>query len=214
MEIIVNFKNYIHGKESLDLTKKIKKQLPKAIVCVSPVDVRSIEYYTKARIFSQNVDLIKKGKSTGFINPVNIKHAKAEGTLLNHSEHKVPFKNIKEILKNCKKINLKVIVCASTLNEVKNLKKLKPWAIAYEETKLISTKQSITKQSPGSIKKFTGILKGTKILPLCGAGINSVEDIIEAKKLGCKGILISSAIANTDTKKAEKFLKEIRKVYR
>ena len=207
MEIIINFKNYIYGKKSLDLTNKIKKYLPNAIVVVSPIDVRSIEYYSKIQVFSQNVDLVKDNKSTGFINPSLLKYAKAKGTLLNHSEHKIPVKEIKEILKNCKKINLKVVVCAVNLREAKEIKKFKPYAIAFEDPKLISTGKSITKYNSENLKKFIDLLKGTKIIPICGAGISSIEDVREAKKLGCKGVLISSAIANS--KNPDKFLKEL-----
>lgn len=210
MIIIINFKNYVCGRKSLDLANKIKKYIPNAIVAVSPVDVRSIEYYSKMQVFSQNVDLVKDNRSTGFINPQLLKHAKAKGTLLNHSEHKIPIKDIKEILKNCGKISLKVVVCASNLREVKEIKKFKPYAIALEIPELISTGKSITKYNPQSIKDFVKILKGTKIIPLCGAGINSKEDIIEAKKLGCRGVLIASAIANN--KNPDKILKEISKI--
>lgn len=208
MIVIINFKNYVYGKKSLDLVKKIKRYLPDAIVAVSPVDVRSIEYYSGANVFSQNVDLIEDNKSTGAINPLIIKHAKAKGTLLNHSENKIPLKNVKEILKICKKINLKVAVCASNLKEVKEIKKFNPWAIAFEDPKLISTGKSITKYNPQSVKEFAKMLKETKIIPLCGAGINSKEDVVEAEKLGCKGVLIASAIANS--KNPDKILKSLK----
>jgi len=210
MIIVVNFKNYVYGKKSLDLVKKIKKHIPKAIVAVSPADVRSIEYYSKARVFSQSVDLINDNRSTGFINPQIIKHAKAEGSLLNHSEHKIPLKDIKEILKICSKINLKVLVCVGSLKEAKEIKKFKPWAIAFEDPKLISTGKSITKYNLKSVKDFVKLLKGTKIIPMCGAGINSGGDVKEAMKLGCKGVLIASAIANS--KNPDKILGEISKV--
>jgi len=210
MITVINFKNYVYGKRSLDLVNKIKKYLPNAIVAISPADVRSIEYYSKARIFSQNVDLIKDDRSTGFINPKVIKHAKAEGTLLNHSEHKIPLNDIREILNICKKINLKVVVCAGNLREAKEIKKFKPWAIAFEDPKLISTGKSITKYDPKSVKDFVKLLKGTKIIPMCGAGINSGEDVSEAKKLGCKGVLIASAIANN--KNPDKILRDILRV--
>ena len=210
--IIINFKNYVLGKKSLELVKKIQKHLPRAIVAISPVDVRSVEYYTKARIFSQNVDFIKANKSTGFINPRIIKHAKAEGTLLNHSEHKKPIREIKAILKECREINLKVVLCTTNLGQLKEFRKLKPWAIAFEDPKLIGTGKSITKHRTHSIKKFAKALKSTKIIPLCGAGISSTEDYKEALNLGCKGVLVSSAVAGPKTKNPEKFLKEVSQI--
>jgi len=206
--IIVNFKNYVYGKKSLELVKKIKKHNPKIVVAISPVDVRSIEYYTKARVFSQNVDLIKDRRSTGFINPRIIKHAKAEGTLLNHSEHKIPIKDIKLILNECKKIGLKVVVCSTNPRETKEIKKFKPWAIAFEDPKLIATGKSITKLESKEIKEFVKVLKGTNIIPLCGAGIDSKEDYNEALSLGCEGVLISSAVMKS--KNPGKFLRDFK----
>ena len=107
----------------------------------------------------------------------------------------------------CKKINLKVIVCAANLIEVKKIKKLNPFAIAFEDPKLISTGKSITKYKTNELKKFVSLLKNTKIIPLCGAGINSKNDYLEALNLGCKGILVSSVIANS--KNPEIFLKGV-----
>jgi len=59
----------------------------------------------------------------------------------------------------------------------------------------VGSGKPITKYKSQNVKKFSEMLKGTKIIPLCGAGISSKEDIIAAKKLGCKGVAIGSAIA-------------------
>ena len=59
------------------------------------------------------------------------------------------------------------------------------------------------------LRKFVSLLKNTKIIPLCGAGINSKEDYLEALKLGCKGILVSSVVAKSKGKNPEKFLNEV-----
>lgn len=208
MLIVINFKNYVYGGKSLELAKKIQRYLPKAIIAVSSVDARGIVYYTKMKVFAQHVDLVENAKTTGFILPETVKKTEAIGSLLNHSEHRISEKEIKKIIKKSKKINFKIILCVKNLNEVKKYKSLKPWAIAFEDPKLISTGKSITKYNPKAIKEFVKILKGSKIIPLCGAGINSKEDVIEAKKFGCKGVLISSAIAKS--KNPEKILKELK----
>ena len=206
--IIVNFKNYVYGKKALDLAKKIKKISSKIIVAVSPVDVRGIEYYTKLNVFSQNVDFSKeKNKSTGFINIENLKEANAKGSLLNHSEHRINEKTIKETIKKSKKLNFKIILCVKNINEAKKYKKLSPWGMAYEDPKLIATKKSITDYKEDDIKKFINILKKTKIIPICGAGISKKEDYKKAIELGCKGVLVSSVVANS--KNPDKFLKGI-----
>jgi triosephosphate isomerase len=42
---------------------------------------------------------------------------------------------------------------------------------------------------------------------LCGAGITSGEDVAAALILGCKGVLVASAVANSQS--PEKFLKDV-----
>ena len=202
--IIINFKNYKQGKDVLTLAKKLEKYKNKIVVCVPATDISEV-HKTKLKVYAQHVNYQNKGKTTGYIFPESIKAAGASGSLLNHSEHKT--KEIKEIIKRCNKLNLKLIVCATTLREIESIKKLKPYAIAFEDPKLIATGKSITKYRTTDLKKFVGFLKKTKIIPLCGAGINSKEDYDEALKLGCKGILISSAIVNS--KDPTKFLKDV-----
>ena len=51
------------------------------------------------------------------------------------------------------------------------------------------------------------MFKRNKTKAFCGAGISTASDIKEAKKLGCKGVLISSAIAKS--RNPEGFLRKI-----
>ncbi len=210
MIIIINFKNYVHGKKALDLGKKIKEYLPQAIVAVSSADARGISYYTKLQVFAQHIDFAEGKKSTGFVTAETLKETGAGGSLLNHSEHRLNEEIIKKTIKKAKEKNLKIILCVKNLSEARKYKNFNPWAIAFEDPKLISTGKSITKYKGEDLKKFVSMLKGIKIIPLCGAGINSKEDVTEAGKLGCKGVLISSAIANS--KNPDKILGEISKI--
>lgn len=203
--LIVNFKTYKQGKEVLKLIKEIEKYNKKAIVCLQPTDI-CLSQKTKLKVFSQHIDFQTKGKNTGFIVAETIISLGAAGSLLNHSEHPLNFETIKKTIKNSKK--LKLIVCTSSIREVKKIKKLKPYAIAFEDPKLIATKKSITKHNPKKIKKFVQILKDTKIIPICGAGISNSKDYKKALELGCRGVLVSSAIANS--KNPIKFLKSIK----
>ncbi|MBU0761319.1 MAG: hypothetical protein KJ600_03250 [Nanoarchaeota archaeon] len=197
--IIINFKNYVTGEKALALAKLIEKHLPKAIICPPTNDITNISQKTKLKVFSQ---YLPKNNSP-----------KARGTLLNHSDHPLNFEKIKKAKKLADKNKLKVIICVGTTQQAEKFLSLKPWAMALEDKKLISTKKSITSFKQNEVKKFVAILKKTKIIPLCGAGIHSREDVAAAKKLGCKGVLIASAIANTPPKKAGKLLKEISRSY-
>ena len=205
--IVINFKNYVFGEKALDLARKIQKYLPKAIVAVPAVDIRTISDKTKLTVYAQHVDSPSSPtRSTGYVTASVIKKIGAKGSLLNHSEHKLI--SVQAPLNDLQENRLKSIVCVSTLKDAKSLSKLRPYAMAFEDPELIATNKSITKYKSKDIKKFVDLLKGTGIIPLCGAGVNSVEDVREAYWLGCKGVLVASAIAAS--KKPEKILKDMK----
>jgi len=193
--IVVNFKNYKFGEEALGLAKKIEKYKP--IIAVPAINLSEVSKKTKLRVFSQHLDYHNKGKSTGFLIPEAVKKSGAVGTVLNHAEHRIPYGIIKKTIKRCNQTGLKVLASSSSVGEAKKLMKLKPWAIAFEDPRLIGTGKSITKTRANDVKKFAALFKKSKIIPLCGAGISSKEDVREVKRLGCKGVFVSSAVANS-----------------
>ncbi len=206
--IVINFKNYKTGKVALGLARKAEKHLPSAIVCVDFFDVKEISSKTNLKVYAQHVDSSYGNKSTGFVVPEVLKKAGCEGSLLNHSEHRISFDMIEKTIKHAHRIGLKIILCVSNLGEAKKFKFLKPYAMALEDKKLIGSGKSITNYRSDEVEKFAKFLKGSEIKSLCGAGISSVGDVIMARELGCDGVLIASAIANS--KKPEKLLKELK----
>lgn len=204
--IVLNFKNYKEGKEVLTFAKKIDNKC--VIAAVPSPYISEVVKKTKLIVYAQHIDNKSTQRDTGFLALKQIKKAGASGSIINHSEHKIPLKEIKEIIKESKKEKLNIICCVSNLREVEEIKKLKPFAIAYEDEKLIATSKSITDHNPIQILKFVKLLKGTKIFPLCGAGINTKEDVENSIRLGCKGVLIASAIMNS--KNPKKFLLELK----
>ena len=205
--IVINFKNYKTGKDVLKIAKRIQKYLPKAIVAVPASYIGYVAFRTRLTVYAQHVDYQEKDRNTGFLIPEVIKSAGASGSLLNHSEHKISMRDIRVTIERCNKLRLKIIACASTLKQARELKKLKPYAIAFEDPKLVGTGKSITKYKTNDLEKFVSVLKKTKIIPLCGAGISSKEDYDGALKLGCEGVLVSSVVMKSRV--PEKFLKAV-----
>lgn len=193
--IIVNTKNYKNGRELLKLAKLVQFYESEVILSVPATDIYRISAETKLDIYAQHVDCVENEKSTGFISASDVKAAGAVGTLLNHSEHALDFSTLKKTVVECKKLKLEVVICAATLGEVKKFTSLKPRAIAFEVPSLIGSGKSVTLHKPAEVLKFVDLLKGTGILPLCGAGISSASDVKAAFELGCRGVLIASAIA-------------------
>jgi len=202
--LIINFKTYKHGESVIKLAKLIKKINKNIIIALQPTDIYRVKKETNLQIYSQHVDHFEPGRNTGFILPEAIKSAGASGTFLNHSEHKLPFNILKKTIKRCKKLNLKTIVFAKDLEEAKKISKLKPNFIALEPPELIAGKISVSQANPDLIKKSVQEIK-TNVL--VGAGVNNKKDVQIAKKLGAKGILVSSAVLKSSN--PEKIIKEL-----
>jgi len=194
MITLINFKTYQQGKAAVRLAKEIAKVDKNIIIAIQDSDIHEIKKATKLKIFAQHVDPFKPGKHTGYIIPEVVKKDGAKGTLLNHSEHKIDFKTLKQTIKRCKQINLKTAVFAKDLKEAIKIKKLKPDYLIVEPPELVGTKTSVSTAKPELIKNIS---KKLKYPFLVGAGIHTAEDIKIASKLGAKGIAISSAITKS-----------------
>ena len=205
--IIINLKNYVFGTAALDLVKKIEMYYSRAIIAVSLIDLAALVKSTTVQIYAQHVDYHETGRSTGRVTPEQIIGTGAGGSLLNHSEHLLPLAEIKKTIKRANEVGLKLVVCVGSLSAAKQLLKLNPYALAFEDKKLIATGKSITEYKTVDLKKFIALFKDTETLPICGAGITSGADVAHALTLGCKGVLVSSVVANSQT--PEKFLKEV-----
>src|SRR3989338_7831383 len=158
--IVINFKNYVWGPSALDLVKKIEIYYNKAIVAVPSLDIPLIVKNTSLAVWAQHVDHAEAGRGTGFIIPEQLISLGVQGSLLNHSEHRVPLATIRKTVQRAKEV-----------------------------------------------QKFATMLEGSSTIPLCGAGITTGEDVAEAFVLGCRGVLLSSAVAHNQN--PEKFLKEV-----
>ena len=216
--VIINFKAYKEGsgERALKLAKIIERVSKKYgvsfIVAPQFCDIRMIAIETSLPVISQHIDPVESyGAFTGHIIPRNVKEAGAIGTLINHSERKLSLKEIEKCITIAKKLRLITFVCSPNLAESERIAKLGPDFLAYEDPSLIGSGRAISKVKPESVKNFVEkVLKiNPKVVPLCGAGISSGEDVKLALKLGTKGVIIASAIVKK--KDPEPLLVEIAK---
>jgi len=148
---------------------------------------------------------LKDGKHTGHVLAENVKAVGAVGTLLNHSERRLSLGEIEECIKIAKSFGLITVCCSESPERSEQIAKLGPDFIAYEDPVLIGSGIPISKAKADSVKEFVELLRkvNPKVIPLCGAGISSGEDVKAALKLGTKGVLVASAIVLAkDQKKA------------
>jgi triosephosphate isomerase (TIM) len=208
--IIINFKNYVAGAESVKLAQTIQKYLPRAVVAVPATDIWSVVSKTKLPVYAQHISSFEKGLATGFVGGDAVKKVGAKGTLLNHSEHPISWRQLERTITHAKKLGLKTVVCAPSVRAAGQIARLKPHAIAFEDAKLISTNRSITMYRAQAVKDFARIVGHSDSIPICGAGIHTAADVAAAKQLGCKGVLIASAVAHVRDPRA--FLEALAKL--
>ena len=155
---------------------------------------------THLEIVSQHVDANQIGPSTGFTIPEMVKESGAIGSLINHSEHPIDIIYITEIIKKMRSLKLVSVVCAKNFDELTMIAKLEPDYIAIEPPELIGTKRSISTEKPSLISESFQYLDSNRIKSklICGAGINTHEDVRIALDLGSDGILAASSIVKSD----------------
>lgn len=209
--IFINFKTYDQGtgQAALRLAKICQLVEKKTSIEIIPI-VQATDIFCLTsqgfKVWAQHIDDINFGPNTGQILPQAVKGAGAEGTLLNHSEYKLPVEVIKETLKRCQTLGLKTLVCSDNLSEAKEIIEAKPDLIAYEPPEFIGSRiDSVSIAKPGVIKDFTSKIKKTPVL--VGAGIHSREDVKAALKLGAIGILVATDVVLA--KKPEKELLDL-----
>src|SRR3990170_5025750 len=73
---------------------------------------------------SQHIDPLEPSGRTGYILPKEIRLLGGIGSLINHSERRIPFEDIKKNIELCKKYHLVSFVCARDIEEVESIAKL------------------------------------------------------------------------------------------
>ena len=217
---IINFKNYeeISGVKALKLAKiaeKISKKYRIKIAVAPPHHLLADLTKCNMPVLAQHLDIENVGSTTGFMIPEIVKKSLVKGSLINHSEHRIPGKQIRELVSRLKKLGMISVVCVKDASEARKYAKLNPDYIAIEPPELIGTGKAVSKEKPEAITRSVSAVKqaknSTKLL--CGAGIVSGEDVAKAMQLGAKGILVASGIikAKNWTHIIEEFARAISK---
>lgn len=203
--ILINFKTYKEGtgEEAVKLVKICAEVEKETGVPIIPV-VQVIDIFRLAslgfKVWAQHVDEIEYGPNTGRILPEAVLVAGAEGTILNHSENKLPTEIIGETIEHCRQLGLEVLVCCESVEEGKEIAKFKPDFLAYEPSELIGGDVSVSSAKPAVIKDFVREIPGIPVV--IGAGIHSSEDIRKGISFGALSFLVSSSVVLAKDPKA------------
>ena len=205
--IILNYKTYTEslgeaGRKLTWMAMDVMKETDVRIVaCPQTPDL----YHHKSleiEVFAQHVDPIEPGSHTGHILPETLKAAGATGTLINHSEDRMPADKIKKCVELCRKHGLTSVVCAESVSKVKEVSAFKPDYIAIEPPELIGSGIPVSKANPEIVRNSVRAVVDPNIKVLCGAGITTGDDVRAAIDLGTHGVLLASGVVKAKDPKA------------
>ena len=195
-------KAFIYGEEMLRLAKVIDKTAMKydADIIVTPqyTDISLLANNTeRIFVFAQHMDPLYPGRGLGSVLPEAVKAAGAVGVMLNHAEKPLSPEVLEQTIKRADEVGLGTIVCADTVDDVKNIAKMAPNIIVAEPTELIGTgTTSDSSYVTETIKTVEAI--NPDIMVLQGAGISNGEDVYNTIKLGAQATGTTSGIMKSD----------------
>lgn len=209
--IFVNFKTYEQGsgQKAVELVKLLEEVATSTQVKIIPVvqalDAEMVIASTKLEIWIQHIDPITYGAHTGWTLPDEAAKIGVAGVFLNHSEHKFEnLESLKNALQRCNEVNLRTLVFAKDLDELKNILELKPTYVAYEPPELIgSTTTSVAQAKPEVISQAAELSKKSGIPLVVGAGVHSQEDVRKSVELGAVGVAVATDIVKAEDPKGE-----------
>ncbi len=213
--IVLNFKVYpeVLGKRGWELARMaaaVAEDTGASIVIAPPLsDVAHVAKIVTIPVFGQHADTAESGAHTGWLPPESLLEAGAAGTLLNHSERKIPHKNVAALIPRCEELGLEVIACADDLKEAEALARLAPDYIAIEPPELIGGDVSVTTAKPEVVSGAVDAIHriDPEIGVLCGAGVKDRKDVRKALELGTVGVLLASGVVKA--KNPEKALRDL-----
>ena len=213
--VIINFKTYTKatGEKAVLLARACERVSSKydVPILVAPQipDLYRVAKAVKIPVFSQHMDPGEPGRFTGHILADALVESGCAGTLLNHSEKRMQLADIEESISKSHKADLLTVVCTNNIQVSVAAACLNPWSVAVEPPELIGSGISVSQAQPeiikGTVEKIRKVNKTVVIL--CGAGIGTGEDVASAIRLGAQGVLLASAVANSD--KPEEVLSDL-----
>ena len=207
------------GERFLKLAKAVDKIAAKydldVILTPQYADIRLIAENTeRVHVYAQHMDALVPGRGLGSVLAESIKEAGAVGVMLNHAEKKLTLDTIKATIARADEVGLATIVCADTVEEIKQVAMLAPNLIVAEPTELIGTgvasDMGYVKDTIEAVRKIN-----PDIMVLQGAGISGPDDVANVIRAGAQATgCTSGIIKNSDPEAmAEEMLYTLRKTW-
>ena len=199
--IVVNFKTYATamGQRAVDLAQAMErasKNHVRMIAVVSAFDLHAVKQAAPSlEVWSQHLDPVGQGSFTGWLQPENAIERGAQGTIINHAEHKVDIEHVQQLMQQLPD-EFPMCACAADVDEAHQLAELGPTFIAVEPPELIGGDVSVTTADPAIVSDTVNAVRAINphVRVLCGAGVKDGKDVKTAVELGAHGVLLASGV--------------------
>ena len=199
--IVVNFKTYATamGQKAVDLAQAMErasKDHVRMIAVVSAFDLYAVKQAAPSlEVWSQHLDPVGQGSFTGWLQPENAIERGAQGTIINHAEHKVDIEHVQQLMQQLPD-DFPMCACAADVDEAHQLAELGPTFIAVEPPELIGGDISVTTADPAIVSDTVNAVRAInpQVRVLCGAGVKDGKDVKTAVELGAHGVLLASGV--------------------
>ena len=199
--IVVNFKTYATamGQKAVDLAQAMErasKDHVRMIAVVSAFDLHAVKQAAPSlEVWSQHLDPVGQGSFTGWLQPENAIERGAQGTIINHAEHKVDIEHVQKLMQQLPDA-FPMCACAADVDEAHQLAELGPTFIAVEPPELIGGDISVTTADPAIVSDTVNAVRAINphVRVLCGAGVKDGKDVKTAVQLGAHGVLLASGV--------------------
>ena len=212
-------KCFMWGERMLKLAKAVDKIAIKydldVILTPQYTDIRLLAENTeRVHIYAQHMDSLVPGRGLGSVLPEAIKEAGAVGVMLNHAEKKLTLDEIKAAIARADEVGLATIVCADSVEEIRQVALLAPNLIVAEPTELIGTGVA---SDMGYVRDTIKAVReiNPDIMVLQGAGISGPDDVANVIRAGAQATGCTSGVmkaANPEAA-AEEMLYTLRKTW-
>ena len=199
--IVVNFKTYATamGQKAVDLAQAMErasKDHVRMIAVVSAFDLHAVKQAAPSlEVWSQHLDPVGQGSFTGWLQPENAIERGAQGTIINHAEHRVDIEHVQQLMQQLPD-EFPMCACAADVDEAHQLAELGPTFIAVEPPELIGGDISVTTADPAIVSETVNAVRAINphVRVLCGAGVKDGKDVKTAVELGAHGVLLASGV--------------------
>ncbi|MDP2717843.1 MAG: triose-phosphate isomerase [Candidatus Micrarchaeota archaeon] len=204
--VILNLKTYQECFQagSLDLLSAVQSVSSEhqLVLCPSALNAALVASHRKGGtplLFAQHADANGFGAHTGSVSLQALRELGFEGTLLNHSEKKIPHEAVEKTVAAARELGMKTVVCADSIDEAKKVAAFSPWAVAIEPPELIGSGVSISTAQPDVVVRGVEAIKSVdaKVKAFVGAGVSTRDDFQKSLRMGAEGVLLASAFSKS-----------------